>query len=137
MKSRIKYVFLFCLIILIGGGLRLAGLERRPMHNDEAVNSLKFGTLLESGNYTYDKKEYHGPVLYYLTLIPAYLSKTSRFSELHEWQLRIIPAIAGIGLLILLLFLKNIIGWEHILSVTFIGAISPAMVFYSRYFIHE
>ena len=107
------------------------------MHNDEAVNSVKFGTLLETGNFTYDQEEYHGPVLYYLTLIPAWISGTHKFQNLHEWQLRMVPAIAGIGLLLLLLSLRRITGWQTVLAISLIGAISPAMVFFSRYYIHE
>ena len=137
MKKEYTSILLFCLIVITGGALRLSNLEYRPMHNDEAVNSMKFGTLLETGNFSYDKMEYHGPILYFLTLAPAWLTNTRTYSDLHEYQLRLIPVLAGIGLLFLLLMMKKTIGWKLILSVTLIGAISPAMVFYSRYYIHE
>jgi predicted membrane-bound mannosyltransferase len=53
--------------------LRLPQLGMRPMHTDEAVHAIKFGALLETGTYRYDKNEYHGPTLNYLTLLPAWL----------------------------------------------------------------
>jgi len=90
MKKEYTSILLFCLIVITGGALRLSNLEYRPMHNDEAVNSMKFGTLLETGNFTYDKMEYHGPILYFLTLAPAWLTNTRKYSDLHEYHLRLI-----------------------------------------------
>ena len=46
-------------------------LDQRPMHNDEAVNGIKFGQLWEHGGYKYDPNEHHGPSLYYATLALA------------------------------------------------------------------
>jgi uncharacterized protein (TIGR03663 family) len=129
---------LFFILIIIGGAvLRLTSLPQKPMHNDEAVNAVKFGNLLEKGEYAYDKIEYHGPVLYYITLIPAWVSSVQYFSQLNERHLRVVPAIAGIGLLLLLIILVEFAGWKVVLASSLIGAISPAMVFYSRYYIHE
>jgi uncharacterized protein (TIGR03663 family) len=124
-------------IILVGAVFRLTSLPQKPMHNDEAVNAVKFGNLLEKGDYIYDKIEFHGPVLYYMTLIPSFVSNVQYFSQLNEKHLRVIPAIAGIGLLLLLLVLADIAGWKVVLASSLFGAISPAMIFYSRYYIHE
>ena len=38
------------------------------MHHDEANQAVKFGALLERGEYRYDAHDHHGPTLYYLTL---------------------------------------------------------------------
>jgi len=43
--------------------LRLARLDVRPMHHDEANQAVKFGTLLEHGEYRYDAHDHHGPTL--------------------------------------------------------------------------
>jgi uncharacterized protein (TIGR03663 family) len=107
------------------------------MHTDEAVNAVKFRQLLESGNYSYDKVEYHGPVLYFLSLVPAWITKTKEYADLTEYHLRVVPVTAGILLLLLLISLKRISGWKIVLASTFIAALSPAMVFFSRYYIHE
>ena len=127
----------FVVIILAGAVLRLTSLPQKPMHNDEAVNAVKFGNLLEKNEYVYDKIEYHGPLLYYLTLIPAWFSSVEYFSKLNERHLRVVPAIAGIALLLILIILVDFTGWKVVLASAVIGAISPAMVFYSRYYIHE
>ena len=51
-----------------GLALRLARLDVRPMHHDEANQAVKFGALLEHGEYRYDAYDHHGPTLYFLTL---------------------------------------------------------------------
>jgi hypothetical protein len=38
------------------------------MHHDEANQAVRFGILLETGEYRYDRHDHHGPTLYYLTL---------------------------------------------------------------------
>ena len=39
----------------------LARLDVRPMHHDEANQAVKFGALLERGEYRYDAHDHHGP----------------------------------------------------------------------------
>ncbi len=84
--------------ILLAAALRFPALASRPMHADEAVHADKFGTLLESGRYAYDPAEYHGPTLYYLTLLPAWLQGASRYVEIDEVTLRSVPAALGVAL---------------------------------------
>lgn len=117
--------------------MRVSGLALRPMHSDEAVNAVKFGALLEKGEFIYDRNEYHGPSLFYLTLFPSWLTHTTEFGDLTEIYLRILPALAGIFLIGLFAVLRNWLDWKVIASGALIAAISPALVFYSRYFIHE
>ncbi|MBK7259308.1 MAG: hypothetical protein IPI01_16185 [Ignavibacteriae bacterium] len=90
-------------VLLAGALLRLPDLAVRPMHTDEAVHAVKFGTLLESGDYRYDPYEYHGPTLNFLTLIPAWMGGVHMYAALQEWHLRIVPAVCGILLLALFL----------------------------------
>ena len=52
-----------------GDGKRIV----RPMHHDEANQAVRFGRLLETGEYRYDRRDHHGPTLYYLTLPVAWL----------------------------------------------------------------
>lgn len=123
-------------VVLAGALLRLPDLAVRPMHTDEAVHAVKFGTLLESGDYRYDPYEYHGPTLNFLTLLPAWLSGAQTYAALQEWHLRIVPAVCGILLLALfLLFDPHRTRWP--LWAAVLAAVSPAMVFYSRYYIQE
>jgi len=117
--------------------LRLPGLARRPMHVDEAVHAEKFGSLLEENFYRYDRNEYHGPTLNYFTLIPAYLCGAKTLVEVDEFTLRIVPVFFGVLLILLLLLLYDGLGRGGIIFAGILTAISPAFVFYSRYYIQE
>lgn len=117
--------------------LRLPELAQRPMHTDEAVHAIRFGDLLETYTYEYDPFEYHGPLLLYLTLIPAWISGATSLKDVTEITLRLIPAVFGLGLVGLLFLFKNILDRRILLFAALFTAISPALVFYSRYYIME
>ncbi len=127
----------FLLVVAGALALRCPQLDRRPMHNDEAVNALKIQGLWERGVYAYDPDEYHGPALYYATLPFVWLSPARDFDHLSEKTLRLAPVFFGVALILLLWFLRDGLGWPATLCAGALTAISPAMVFYSRYFIHE
>ncbi len=130
-----------CVLILaatiVALALRLPRLRQRPMHGDEAVHAIKFKDLLEKGVYTYDPYEYHGPTLNYLTLIPARLSSAEKLTEVSEFTLRIVPVFFGVSLVLLVLLIGRGLGSSAAAYAAFLTAISPAMVFYSRYYIQE
>jgi uncharacterized protein (TIGR03663 family) len=117
--------------------LRLPQLARRPMHGDEAVHARKLQGLWEDGAYRYDPNEFHGPALYYATLPLAWLSQAGEFAQFTETTLRIVPAVFGAGLILLLFWLREGLGNAATLSAAALTAVSPALVFYSRYYIHE
>jgi len=130
-----------CVLILaatiVALALRLPRLAQRPMHGDEAVHADKFGDLLEHGIYVYDANDYHGPTLNYLTLIPARLSGAGNLTQVTEFTLRIVPVFFGVCLVLLLLFVAGGLGSGATAFAAFLTAVSPAMVFYSRYYIQE
>jgi uncharacterized protein (TIGR03663 family) len=130
-------IVLFVLIGLAAAILRFWNLDRRPMHTDEAVHAIKFGELLEKGEYRFDRREYHGPTLNYFTLIPAFLRGERSLISTDETTLRIVPAVFGTGLLFLLLLVVPGLGWDAVFWSALLTAVSPAMVFYSRYYIQE
>src|SRR5882724_6634249 len=117
--------------------LRFPRLDERPMHNDEAVNAVKFGDLLERGRYIYDPNEHHGPSLFYSTLAIAKLTGPVDFEHLTEKKLRLVTVLFGIGLVVLLPLIADGVGRNATVWAALFTAISPAMVFYSRYYIHE
>jgi uncharacterized protein (TIGR03663 family) len=125
------------LVTLCALALRVPEMDRRPMHNDEAVNAIKLQGLWEKGVYEYDPNEYHGPFLYYAALPVVWLSGAKDFAGLTESTLRLTPVIFGAGLILLLWFLVDGLGRPGTVFAGVFAAISPAMVFYSRYFIHE
>ena len=120
-----------------GLALRLARLDVRPMHNDEANQAIKFGTLLERGDYAYDAYDHHGPTLYYLTLPVAWLRGQATLASTDEWTLRSLPAAFGGATILLLALLPAVIGRAAGAAAAVLMALSPAMVFYSRMYIQE
>src|SRR5216117_707703 len=117
--------------------LRAPRLDSRPMHNDEAVNALKLQALWEHGTYAYDPDEFHGPALHYASLPFLWLSPARDFSQVTETTLRLVPVCFGLALIPLLWWLRDGLGAPATFFAAILTAISPAMVFYSRYFIHE
>jgi uncharacterized protein (TIGR03663 family) len=128
---------LFLAPVVLAAALRLPDLADRPMHADEAIHADKFGTLLEGGGYAYDPAEFHGPSLYYLTLPSAWLQGARRYVEIDEVTLRVVPAALGIALVAAHLGTTAWLGTAGAVVAALLAAVSPAMVFYSRYYIHE
>ena len=88
---------LVALALAAGLALRLARLDVRPMHHDEANQAVKFGALLEPGEYRYDAHDHHGPTLYYLTLPAAWLRGQTTLASLDERTLRGVTAVVRRG----------------------------------------
>jgi len=123
--------------ILVAAALRLPDLAARPMHADEAVHADKLGTLLEGGGYAYDPSEYHGPTLYYMTLPSAWLRGEHKYVDLDEVTLRAVPALLGVLLVAATFGARHALGAWGAAIAAILTALSPAMVYYSRYYIHE
>ncbi|MFW6129194.1 MAG: flippase activity-associated protein Agl23 [Candidatus Aminicenantaceae bacterium] len=137
MMNKKAYAGLFLIIILASLLFRALQLDLRPMHHDEANQAVKFGILLEEGQYFYDKKDHHGPSLYYFTLPFAWIASAKDLSSLNETILRLVPAIFGTALLFLFFLLKDGLGWNTMLVSCLLAALSPAIVYYNRFYIQE
>lgn len=107
------------------------------MHTDEAVHAEKIGALLDEGFYAYDPDEYHGPTLNYLTLLVAWARGQSSYVDIDETTLRLVPALIGTLLLLTPLLFYDGIGLRASVLSTVLLALSPAFVYYSRYYIME
>ena len=125
------------LAIAVALALRLLFLDSRPLHNDEAVNAVKVAALLDRGEYKYDPNEHHGPTLHYLSIPFFWLTGAWDADRLDDATLRLAPVAFGVGLILLLLLFVDGLGRSAVIWAAIFMAISPAMVFYSRYFIHE
>ncbi|MFH1370160.1 MAG: flippase activity-associated protein Agl23 [Planctomycetota bacterium] len=137
MRWQIKFWFFFSAVFILAMVLRTLYLNARPMHGDEAVHAYKFGQLLEHNDYRYDPYEFHGPTLNYFTLIPALFSGRHTYASLTESTLRIVPALFGLLVVIMPILLVRGLGRPVALIAAALTAISPAFVFYSRYYIPE
>ena len=123
--------------VAAGLALRLARLDERPMHHDEANQAVKFGALLERGEYRYDAYDHHGPTLYFLTLPAAWLRGQATLAALDERTLRGVTAVFGAATILLLPLMSAGIGRTAAAASAWLMALSPAMVFYSRMYIQE
>src|SRR5579859_6795145 len=107
------------------------------MHGDEAVHAFKFRELWQRGVYRYDPNEFHGPTLYYAALPSVWLHGRRDFAATTEADYRLPIVVFGAGMLLWLLPLADAMGRRASLWAGLLLAISPAFVFYSRYYIQE
>ena len=119
------------LITLAATVLRFYNLALKPFHHDEGVNGFFLTTLFRDGTYKYDPANYHGPTLYYISLAFA------KVFGLETVPVRASVAIFGVLTVVLTLFLRRYLGRIGSLIAAMFLALSPGMVFTSRYFIHE
>lgn len=140
--SRLGWLLALVAVVALALAFRLPRLDQRPMHGDEANQAVRAGLLLEEGTYHYDPTDHHGPVLYFAAL--PFCRATSRtFAETTEWNYRLVPVFFGVLTLLLMagLGLRRDGGlfdnrWG-LLTAILLTAVSPPMVYYSRFFIQE
>ena len=111
--------------------LRFFALEMKPLHHDEGVNGHFLTSLFREGVYKYDPGNYHGPTLYYLTL------PFTKLFGLETLPVRWSVAVWGVLIVVLAFYLRRYIGRIGSLFAALFLAISPGMVYFSRYYIHE
>jgi uncharacterized protein (TIGR03663 family) len=136
-RGRGLEIGLLLLVLFAALALRTYRLDARPMHADEANQAVKLGPLLEGGTYVFDPVDHHGPTLYYLGLISARLRGETTLATLTERTVRLVPALAGVLAVGLLWLLVRTWGAWPAFVAALLLAVSPAAVYYSRYFIQE
>lgn len=119
------------IITAIAAFWRFYNLALKPLHHDEGVNGYFLITLFREGVYKYDPSNYHGPTLYYISLA------FTKLFGLETFSIRASVAVFGVLMVIMALFLKKYIGTIGSLAAALFLALSPGMVYISRYFIHE
>lgn len=117
--------------------LRVPHLDQRPFHNDEAVNAVKFRGLLERGSYAYDPDEFHGPALHYATLLLARATGWKDFQHTTEASFRWLTLLFGLALIPALALIPDALGRAATAWAAICTALSPALTFFSRDYIHE
>jgi len=123
--------WIFAAILAAGVLLRLAALENRPLHGDEAAGASFSRDVARAGSFVYQFSNRHGPFQYFLGGAAMAAGGESPF-----W-IRFPYALAGSLLPLALLPLRRRLtdpGW--ILSAGLL-AFSPFFVYYSRYAIQE
>ena len=137
--GRASIAFVGLMLLLTAGALllRLPGLGNRPFHGDEAVHAVKFSELWQKGVYRYDANEFHGPTIYYAALPSVWLRGRHDFASTQEADYRLPIVVFGAALLLLFLPLADGMGRQAAAWAALFTALSPAFVFYSRYYIQE
>jgi uncharacterized protein (TIGR03663 family) len=120
---------LVLLIILLLA--RFYDLGARPPHHDESVNGWFVDGMFQKGYYQYDPQNYHGPLYFYLLAI--FVKVFGRSIE----TMRSLSILLGFGVNFTPFLFKRWITERGAWIAAFFLAVSPAMVFYSRYAIHE
>lgn len=129
---------LFTIVSLVlGAYYRFPALGERPMHTDEAILAMKSAEFQATGHFQYDPKDFHGPGLHYITRVWSRLAGWGDSSTWTEDQLRTVPVVCGLLLLLCTLLLRDALGRLATGYAMLLISISPMMVYYSRYFIME
>ncbi len=121
-----RLVIVFGIIILFTVFTRLYDLHDKPLHHDESIHA-DFALKVYKGKlYSYDPT-YHGPFLYYANALIYYMFGVTDSTS------RMIPAIFGIMLIILIYGLREEIGIKGVLAASSIVALSPTFTYFSRF----
>ncbi|MGI8467623.1 MAG: glycosyltransferase family 39 protein [Pyrinomonadaceae bacterium] len=118
-------------IIAVAVIFRFWNLTLNPLHHDEGVNGYFLRTLFLDGVYKYDPTNYHGPTLYYIALA------FTKIFGLETFAIRASVGVFGVLIVVLTFFLRKYLGAIGSLFAALLLALSPGMVYISRYFIHE
>ncbi len=135
--NRAVFGGLLATALAAGLAFRFVAIDARPVHHDEANQAVKFGALVEHGEYQYDPTDHHGPTLYYLTLPFAWARGQFTPASLDERTLRTVPALFGAGLILLFGLLSAGLGRGAVAASAFVVALSPAFTYFSRFYIQE
>jgi uncharacterized protein (TIGR03663 family) len=130
-RSKSMWLISCGLVALLAIFLRFYWLGLKPFHHDEGVNGWFLTNLYRDGIYKYDPANYHGPTLYYISLAFA------EVFGLETIPVRWSVAVWGVLIVVLAFYLRRYIGSVASLASAAFLAISPGMVYISRYFIHE
>ncbi len=118
-------------VVAFALALRLAWLGMKPPHFDEGVNGFFIEEMTHKGFYHYDPANYHGPFHFYV----LYLMQTLFGRSVVSMRLPLVL----INTATVWLFLKfdRFIPRRACFIAALAFAVSPGMVFYCRYGIHE
>lgn len=123
---------IFLIIFLAAIIVRFWQIDLKLFHHDEAIHSWFSFQLLTKGTWIYDPS-YHGPFLYFVT--------AGMFSAFGASDLvaRLLPALFGVILIPLVYCIYRIgyISRNQTLLVSLFLAISPDMVYFSRFLRHD
>ena len=119
------------LILALAAFLRLLLLGIKPPHFDEGINGWFVDQVMKNGFYRYDPTNYHGPLHFYVLLLFE-----SLFGR-NVWALRLPVVLVSIACVWVALKFEPLVGKNVSRIAALAMAVSPGLVFYGRYAIHE
>ena len=118
-------------VVLLALIVRLWMLDWKPPHFDEGVNGAFVDAIRGDPAYRYNPENFHGPLHFY-----AMFASEQIFGR-GVWALRLPTAIIGAATVVLMFAFRRFFSAWVVWVAAIACAISPAMIFYSRYAIHE
>jgi len=125
------FVLQAVIILAVAAWLRIYDIDVRPPHSDESVNFLFTETTARDGYYPYSHENYHGPLFFYIITAIIHFFGDSLLA------LRACSIACGI------LLVASVFAYDRLISRPFavlgalFTALSPSLIFFSRYAIHE
>lgn len=113
-------------LIITAAVLRFVNLGVRAMSHDESLHTLYAYYLYDAGKYQHNPMM-HGPLRYHLTALFYFL-----FGD-NDTTARLGPALLGIGIVAMAYFFRRYIGRIGALLAGIMLAVSPSVLFHSRY----
>nr|WP_320160486.1 flippase activity-associated protein Agl23 [uncultured Methanoregula sp.] len=130
--TRSRTTCALAIILILAFILRFWQLDLKLLHHDEAIHSWFCYQFLTTGIWQYDPS-YHGPFLYYVTTGIFALIGPSDFAA------RLLPSLFGFAIIPLVYAIYRIgyISKNQMLVAALFIAISPDMVYFSRFLRHD
>ena len=124
-------------VFMLAAALRFHELGSRPLHADEATGARITARMMETEDYRFDPKHYHGPTLGLLGGAFAKLAGANGWRDMQITPLRAVTSAAGLLLVMLPLLARRRFGDGPTLVAALFLATSPLLVYFSRMYIHE
>jgi uncharacterized protein (TIGR03663 family) len=122
-------------IILLGAVLRFWGLGDKPLHHDESLHAyFSWQLMLNVASYHYDPL-LHGPFqFHFIALVYRICQLLGVYDNgINTFTVRILAATLGTVIVGLPYFLHDYLGKVGALLASFLLAVSPGMVYFSRF----
>ncbi|TSA37564.1 MAG: hypothetical protein D4R65_00445 [Verrucomicrobiaceae bacterium] len=138
---RVNFLLAGAAIVAVAAWMRTADLSSAPLHFDEATQArivaAQFPGDAKSGTMMFNPHHFHGPLPIDAAVVSAKFAGEESWLSLTKFTLRIVPALSGITVVLLILASAPLIGRIAALGAAAFAAVSPFLVYYSRLFIHE
>lgn len=116
-------------LAIVAVATRFWDLGSRAMHHDESQHAYFSWKIYTGSGYSYNPM-LHGPFLFHAVALLFFLFGVSDATS------RFLPAIAGVGLVLLPIFLRRHLGRTGAVAASTIIAISPSFLYFAR-FLHD